>query len=312
MAPQNVLVELFADFIRLRQVGYAPEKAWQALRPRISALSEQDVTRLRTLLRGWEAREGRHYQVQGALQATPEHPDERVERVRTSLSEASESAESGEPAIDQGVQGPLTIPVEPDKSFEQTPEDNYKRKRHLIRRISGGQPPSTPPEVSVCPVCQQPNRHGEVYCIHCGNLLVEVGQDGPRPGQTMPLSSGAIQGTYFEDGMVIQIRVRGGAEPIEIVPNEETDTVLGRTSSDSIVTPDVDLTPYSAQSYGVSRLHAALRRRGNTVVLSDMGSLNYTFLNGQRLHTHEQRILTDGDEIRLGHLMMQVFFRRRD
>jgi pSer/pThr/pTyr-binding forkhead associated (FHA) protein len=59
----------------------------------------------------------------------------------------------------------------------------------------------------------------------------------------------------------------------------------------------------------VSRMHAGLRRQGDTLVLTDLGSLNYTFINGQRVHPHEVRILRNGDELRIGQLKMRVYFR---
>ena len=62
-------------------------------------------------------------------------------------------------------------------------------------------------------------------------------------------------------------------------------------------------------SLGVSRLHAGLRRHGDTLVLTDLGSLNHTYVNGEQLHPHEVRVLHDGDEIRFGHLVARVYFR---
>jgi pSer/pThr/pTyr-binding forkhead associated (FHA) protein len=73
--------------------------------------------------------------------------------------------------------------------------------------------------------------------------------------------------------------------------------------------PDIDLTPYGADDKGVSRLHASLHRQEETLVLSDLGSVNHTFINGQRLHAHEVRVLRDGDEIRLGRLVLYAYFR---
>jgi hypothetical protein len=59
----------------------------------------------------------------------------------------------------------------------------------------------------------------------------------------------------------------------------------------------------------LSRMHAGLRRQGDTLVLCDMGSLNHTYINGQRLHAHEVRVLHNGDEIRFGQLVTRVYFR---
>jgi pSer/pThr/pTyr-binding forkhead associated (FHA) protein len=84
--------------------------------------------------------------------------------------------------------------------------------------------------------------------------------------------------------------------------------ILGRTSADSVMIPDVDLAPLHGGEHGVSRLHAGLRRQDNTLVLTDLGSKNHTHINGQRLHAHEVRVLHDGDELRLGRLVIYVYF----
>jgi predicted component of type VI protein secretion system len=42
--------------------------------------------------------------------------------------------------------------------------------------------------------------------------------------------------------------------------------------------------------------------------VTDLGSANSTFLNGQRLMPHEPRVLRDNDEVRLGRLVFRVNF----
>ena len=45
----------------------------------------------------------------------------------------------------------------------------------------------------------------------------------------------------------------------------------------------------------VSRLHARIERRGDAFVVLDLGSTNYTRVNGERV---SERTLTHGDEVR--------------
>ncbi|MGQ9888628.1 MAG: FHA domain-containing protein [Aggregatilineales bacterium] len=75
--------------------------------------------------------------------------------------------------------------------------------------------------------------------------------------------------------------------------------------------PNIDLADQEGDSVGVSRLHLALRydARYHTISVFDMGSANDTYINGQRLHAHEVRVLCDGDELRLGRLALAVSFR---
>jgi pSer/pThr/pTyr-binding forkhead associated (FHA) protein len=72
--------------------------------------------------------------------------------------------------------------------------------------------------------------------------------------------------------------------------------------------PDVDLTAYAGYRMGVSRRHAAVRLQDKQLHLSDLGSSNGTFINGARLIAHRPYQLRDGDEIRLGQMVLRIFF----
>ena len=65
----------------------------------------------------------------------------------------------------------------------------------------------------------------------------------------------------------------------------------GRRATDFNANPDIDLGPFQAWDYGVSRLHAKLRFQDNTLTITDLDSVNHTYINGQRLHAHEVRVL---------------------
>src|SRR2546427_9071243 len=65
-------------------------------------------------------------------------------------------------------------------------------------------------------------------------------------------------------------------------------TTIGRSVRNDLCVED----PFT------SRLHAEVRKRGDTLWLSDLGSANGTFLNGSRLTSPAQ--LQDGDRIRIG------------
>lgn len=84
--------------------------------------------------------------------------------------------------------------------------------------------------------------------------------------------------------------------------------ILGRHTARGNQNVDIDLTPFQAVEKGVSRFHATLYRVKRTMYLLDMSSTNGTFLNGQRLVACKERIVRDGDEIRLGSLRMTIHF----
>lgn len=84
--------------------------------------------------------------------------------------------------------------------------------------------------------------------------------------------------------------------------------VLGRASGDRH--PDIDLSDYNAIEMGVSRRHVRIVRQFGTAQVEDLGSLNGTFLNGERLLPHQSRVLRHEDELRLGRLVLRVSFER--
>jgi pSer/pThr/pTyr-binding forkhead associated (FHA) protein len=60
--------------------------------------------------------------------------------------------------------------------------------------------------------------------------------------------------------------------------------------------------PVNAGEYGVSRMHAAITRRNNQLLIADLESMNFTHVYGIRLLPNEIRALQDGDEIRFAQL----------
>ena len=165
----------------------------------------------------------------------------------------------------------------------------------------------------VCPYCANENREGTLFCESCGqSLFSEAGQ---ATTSTRQLEDAAdelgAKGTWgtarFERDSSIIFHIRDAPEPILLRPEHET--VLGRRDAGSGTAPDLDLTPYGALDKGVSRLHAAIRRGEDTLTLVDLGSVNGTHLNGQRLIANQPRVLRDGDEIRLGKLIMHIYFK---
>ncbi len=87
--------------------------------------------------------------------------------------------------------------------------------------------------------------------------------------------------------------------------------VLGRWSGDTDATPpDIDLRAFDALPMGVSRRHALISRQNALVYVTDLAARNGTWLNGQRLESHNKRLLRDGDELRLGRLQMRVLFKQ--
>jgi hypothetical protein len=164
-----------------------------------------------------------------------------------------------------------------------------------------------------CPYCQHEMMEGALFCEDCGLSLWgdSTGEVSTRKleeeANEFSVKSGWGTATFQDLNQVI-IHVRDAQDPITIRPSNEY--LIGRHDVASGIAPDLDLTPYGALDKGVSRLHASLRRGDEVLSIVDLDSANGTYLNGQRLAAHQPRLLRDGDEIRLGKLVLHIYFKQ--
>jgi len=176
---------------------------------------------------------------------------------------------------------------------------------------------------TICPSCGHRNRPGTLICDNCGTNLMSGGKStvGTRDlvaateaaAASEPLMNiaqlNAVEsagGSVFSDDMVLRIEIEGGATPMLVYPKQEI--ILGRRDPNTGTLPDVDMTAYSGYRMGVSRTHASIHLQDKQLNLSDRGSSNGTFLNGTRLVAHRPYPIKDGDEIRLGQMVLKIYF----
>ena len=82
--------------------------------------------------------------------------------------------------------------------------------------------------------------------------------------------------------------------------NKEGDTLVGRADPVTGITPDVDLTPLDQQR-STSRRHAKLYQlAGNFYVMEEIGVMNGTFVNDNRVATGTPVALQNGDVLKFG------------
>ena len=158
-----------------------------------------------------------------------------------------------------------------------------------------------------CPHCNEKNRINAVFCYACGVMLAASRNMGTRhfTDRLVPKID------YFGTESVLVLKVHNTALEYEIRPQASSKGIFfGRRTAESTVTPDFDLTEAGAERHGVSRLHLSIKYDSATEALEvyDLGSVNGTFINGQKLHPKEVRILRDGDEVKLGRLEMRAIF----
>jgi hypothetical protein len=141
-----------------------------------------------------------------------------------------------------------------------------------------------------CPECGFVNADGANYCAKCGAYLGQAEGDEPTTATYRVGETGEIEPVEIEDvtaaGAALVIRAGGGrvGETFSLTGDR---LAIGRRPESEIFLDDVT----------VSRDHALLVRRGNSYYLDDSGSLNGTYVNRQRVDSHQ---LADGDELQIG------------
>jgi hypothetical protein len=166
--------------------------------------------------------------------------------------------------------------------------------------------------IKVCPSCQFTNGLANTVCERCGSPLLAL-----LPAKTtIPVPETLIQAIPVPPEMqerkgsdhkdAIAFYMVGQEKPV-LVPNDVKRIIFGR-SSPGESTPTVDLTPYDAHLFGVSRQHAIIYRSDNGCFVQDLGSTNGTWLNEKRLIAQKLYALESGDMIRLGQLGFRAYF----
>jgi hypothetical protein len=159
-----------------------------------------------------------------------------------------------------------------------------------------------------CSVCTFESPEGSIACMTCGQALDHHNTLTTRsmPTQTAivsPNHHAAHVGKLPEKGVAVYVAESN--EPLIIVARDRL--TLGRRK-DVPVADLVDLTAYDAYRKGVSRNHAVLTYKDNRLYIHDVGSVNGTWLNGQRLKSYELYALQPGTPVALGQLTIHIYY----
>ncbi|HET7572246.1 MAG TPA: FHA domain-containing protein [Gaiellaceae bacterium] len=143
-----------------------------------------------------------------------------------------------------------------------------------------------------CPECGYQNPEAARYCAKCGALLARE-ENGETTEAFSPEDAAELLDTLDDVGMpgaALVVRSGGGRTGETFVPEGER-TTIGRSPECGIFLDDVT----------VSRKHAVLSTDGERWRIEDLGSLNGTFVNRERVDAAE---LADGDELQIGKYRM--------
>jgi hypothetical protein len=291
-SPPLGMMDIYSEYVKKRQGGSAMDDVIRELQPLADQLGKSERRQLGQLVQTWEAHDGQLYKpIQKRSAEQTVQPPPGAAPFSTTYPEPSK------PTLPSVGAKPSPIrPIAPPGA------------NSVIRPIEPIGPAADPDQRQICPNCGRPNHKKDSYCYSCGHILLTKRQSTKALEDEMDPQT--RWGTaHLGQTSTILLWVRGVDKPIELSPQGEL--IMGRSADQSAMQPDIDLAPYNAEDLGVSRLHAALKRMDNTVTITDLNSKNCTYINGQRLHAHEVRVLRDGDEIRLGKLVIKVTFKHQ-
>jgi pSer/pThr/pTyr-binding forkhead associated (FHA) protein len=143
---------------------------------------------------------------------------------------------------------------------------------------------------AACPRCGHQNPVGANFCSSCGAQLEGPAEHNTTMSVAVPVESAEEDVTVdigeLPAGVGMLVVTRGPNSGSRFALDE--DVVTAGRHPDSVIFLD-DIT--------VSRRHAEVRRGPDGYVVVDVGSLNGTYLNRQRVEESE---LHDGDELQIG------------
>lgn len=161
----------------------------------------------------------------------------------------------------------------------------------------------------VCTKCGRQNPEDSLYCAQCGAPLARPRQAAEASEQTSTISLTAVEPEHGEDdaaaemsGVIDSLAPGSALLVVKRGPNAGSRFLLDKDVTTAGRHPESDI---FLDDVTVSRRHAEFRRRREgTFDVRDVGSLNGTYLNRERIEGSE---LTGGDEVQIGKFRL-VFF----
>ena len=163
-----------------------------------------------------------------------------------------------------------------------------------------------------CPECHYQELEGTLFCGNCGAPLRAAA--GISTTVTLPFSETLSDSTPpligKKTGPVRDVRAIRLIIPIsgrQVVLPLQKQIRIGRKDPRRAAHPEVDLTQDIDATAGISRLHAAILPTTQGIAIIDLNSVNGTQVNNYRLPPHLPYALNNGDELKLGNLLIHVF-----
>ncbi len=276
--------ELLLRFTSLRQNGVNRDDAWYQVCDAASDVNQVTIKAFLNLAKNWERQEGHKYHYR-----TP--------------AEKESTQSGGLPVVKKEVTSPVPLPrpAAPLKKLPpQPPRPVSPRKEALTGTLD-------PRKLRQQEQEQLANILDELEDEDEGDLVPRplAKSKSGTPSRTAPL--GQNRG-FFGPNTTLLMFFKTRREPLRVTIAGEDELFIGRMTSNTAMAPEIDLNIVNAGDYGVSRMHSAITRRHDQLLITDLESLNYTYVNGMRLLPQEVRALQDGDEIWFGQLQCRIRF----
>jgi pSer/pThr/pTyr-binding forkhead associated (FHA) protein len=146
-----------------------------------------------------------------------------------------------------------------------------------------------------CTNCGHPNKDEAHFCANCGAALQEETTLGITPIEVE--AEGHEEFPFPEDelqpGQALLL-VKTGPNAGSTFMLESDSTIVGRSTQSDVFLDDIS----------VSRKHAEIRRAADGFSIHDLGSMNGTYVNRERV---EMTKLAQQDEVQIGRFRL-VFF----
>ena len=165
---------------------------------------------------------------------------------------------------------------------------------------------------NVCPICKNKNELEAIVCWNCGATLEDPFMD---PGaRTKTTDMPALVPERSRDRTLNEAAIPDIG--IAVYIEDESDPAFVDSSGDFVIGRKVgttsgvflDLAPWGGYHLGLSRRHAAIRRTEHGYEVVDLGSVNGTLLNDERLVPHKPYSLPSGSRLRLGRMRLLVLY----
>lgn len=168
---------------------------------------------------------------------------------------------------------------------------------------------------NICPVCKTKNELQAVVCEQCGSVLNDPSVEWGHPTKTTDmeaLTPDQIKDWSFKEIVApeipesgIAIYIDGDSKPSLV--DSRGEFILGR-KAETTAGMVVDLAPFRAYSLGLSRRHVLIKRAEDGYEVMDLGSVNGTWLNEQRLVPHTPYRMPSGSHLRLARMQILVVY----